>query len=529
MAKDFFDDEYEKQQQQNESQRQAEAQQYNTWYNAPAPESTKRNNKPLYIVLLCLALVACIGFGWLLCAITQSVTHTTDQDADNILSSVVQYMQENYYRDIPEDEWITAIEASGTALMQYAGDRFCQLMSPQTYYDFCYPAAKVTSGNDVFGMSYLVEEGIGLYVSSITADTPAFGQIQEGDIILKLSDMKTKSGEAVSVDGVDLSNGMVLGEYTTNAITQILQSTYSATFHVLRADDSPSGYTTLSVPLRRAAVPVINSEYNFEFVEFYFGKNVTNVSTSANRPQGATTEQIRCLDQLPAGAGYVRIKEFMDYVDASGKTVSASDEFHQVMTLFKQLGLKRLVLDLRGNPGGNVQYVSEIAAMLVTDARLTAEQKATVTDSKGQLLITYLDMPKPAHVRQNEYHASSYSDYFGEVGDKCDIVVWTNESSASASELLTGCLRDYGTAMQMGTTTYGKGIAQTWQELPFEGDVTDIFGNTIQYPWAVYYTCASYFSPLGNNIHGSGYTPPEPYDDLTTYEQLWTAVNSYWD
>ena len=137
-------------------------------------------------------------------------------------------------------------------------------------------------------------------------------------------------------------------------------------------------------------------------------------------------------------------------------------------------------------------------------------------------------MPKPVKMRENYYRQLSYYSYFNTLGNKCDIVVWTDGGSASASELLTGALRDYQTAVQMGVTTYGKGIAQTWKELPFYGTVTNIYGQQETCPWAIYFTVASYYSPFGKNIHGFGYTPNDPYNNLKTYTDLWKAANSYW-
>ncbi len=530
MAKDFFDDEYEKQQQKEAERNQSARQSLDDWYGTPTPPP-KTNNKPLYIVLLCVALVACIGLGWLLCFIFQSVPAETPQtDADGILDEVITYLQQNYYQDITDEEWTAAIEVSGTALMQTAGDRFCRLMSPQTYYDFNFPTGVAVSSDEVFGISFTVDEGIGMYVSSVVTDSAAFGKINDGDLVLKLTNMRTKSGSVVSVGGKQFDE-IVFADWDSTSIRQVMAVTHSADFHILRTDPTAdSGFKLVSVSLRRAALPKLNTQYNFNFVEFYFGSDCTNVSTESNKPSGATvsTETLRHLNQLPADTGYIRITEFMDYVDDNGKTVSASEEFRQAMELFRQRNLKHLVLDLKGNPGGNVQYVSEVAAMLITDSKLTDVQKAKVTDAHGNLLVTYLEITKPRTARQNQYKQSTYNQYFGPTSDVCDIAVWTDVNSASASELLTGCLRDYGTAVQMGTKTYGKGIAQTWEELPFQGPATDIYGNTIQYPWAVYYTCAKYYSPLGLNIHDVGYTPDKPYNNLSDYADLWQAVNGYW-
>ena len=547
MAKDFFDEEYEKKTQQEEQQKHD----LDSWYSRPAPvEESAKRSKPLYITLLCIALVLCIAFGWVLGYVFQGIRGTSAaEEGGEILNTVIDYLQNNYYKDIPEEQWTRAIELSGTALMQYAGDRFSQLMSPQTYYNFNYPTSSAVSNDEVFGLSMSINEGIGLYVSSVTANSSAYGKFFSGDIILRLSDIVGYDGLPFieGSDGVKVEfEQLNLGEWASTTIQTVLSQVKKATFHVLRivGDGNDAHYSIEEIELERSVITPVNPQYNYTFIEFYFDDEHRNISVPSNKDGEGnyvitdgeyTTYQERSIDKLLEldKTGYVRIDQFMDYVEYSptGKTttVSASQEFKTVMELFKSLGLKHLVLDLKGNPGGNVSYVTEIAGMLVTDAKLTAEQRSKLTNSNSELLITYLEIPKPATIRQNYYQASSYYSYFDPIGDKCDIVVWTDGNSASASELLTGTLRDYGTAVQMGTTTYGKGIAQTWQELPFTGKVTTLNKEVIDYPWAVYYTCASYYSPLGTNIHGVGYVPSSSYNNLSSYAQLWNAAINYWN
>ena len=531
MAKDFFDSEYEKQQEQQRQQQGEQRQSgLNEWYTSPAPQPVTPRRKPLYIVLLCIALVACIGFGWLLGAIVQSAIRSPSNEAGDILGTVAKYLENYYYTDITDEQWMQAIELSGTALMQSAGDQFSRFMSPQTYYDSVHPEVTPAANNKIFGVSFIFEDGIGLYVSSVEDDTPAYGKLKEGDIVLKLGNMLSSDGTPPVFSGRQYEQ-VSPGQLTQDVFTAILAQTDSATFYVLREDDSEeSGYKTLALPIQRAARSVINPLYDFQFVEFYFNRTYTNVSTEVNKPQGVTvsTEQARHLDQLPAGTGYIRLKDFMYYTVGEDE-VTAADEFAKVMGIFDELGLTHLILDIKGNPGGRVDVVSEIAAMLVTADALTSEaDRNAVTQSDGKLLITYLEMPKPYSIRQNYYQQSSYSTYFTLQSGKCNIVVWTDGNSASASELLTGCLLDYGTAVQMGTRTYGKGIAQSVIELPFTGTVINTEGKSEECPWAFYYTCAKYYSPLGNNIHGTGYTPTDDYNGLTDYADLIQAAVSYW-
>ena len=541
MAKDFFDEEFDKKTGESENIGGE------SWFDRPAPKKeVAQTKKPLYITLICVAVVLCIVFGWVLCTVFQGVgNYNTDGNGivsygDDILGTVIEYLRTRYYMDIDEETWLEAIEYSGTALMYKAGDRYSQLMSPQTYYDFCYPTSSTSVGSDeIFGISFVVEEGVGLYVSSVVANSAAYGKLQAGDLVLKLSDIEDKDGNAPVFGGVTFDS-MVVGQYSNTAITTLISTAHKANFLVLRLNsDSSEGFELFEVSLTRQKIVPVATDYQYYFVEFYFDDEHSNVSLPSDDYDYSTYEE-RHLDLLPQGTGYVRLTQFMDYVktDEEGNvvvdnkgnpvTISAADEFAEVMELFKEMKLTRLVLDLKGNPGGNVTYVSDIAGMLVTAAKLTEAQREAVTNSKGELLITTLNMSKFNYTQQYS-RSSTYSNYFGNVQEKCSIVVWTDGGSASASELLTGALLDYGTAVQMGVTTYGKGIAQTWEALPFYGTVTNLNGEEELFPWAIYYTCASYFSPLGNNIHGEGYTPEGAYNYLTNYAALWNAALTYWN
>ena len=73
------------------------------------------------------------------------------------------------------------------------------------------------------------------------------------------------------------------------------------------------------------------------------------------------------------------------------------------------------------------------------------------------------------------------------------IVILVNGNSASASEVFSGALKDYGKAKLIGTKTFGKGIVQSSFEL--------------QDKTAIKFTTSKYYTPKGNNIHGKGFEP----------------------
>lgn len=563
--KDFFDEEYDKIKKTNEEDnRQSDSDsQFQRWYaHDTQPQVSTRSNKPLYIALICVGLALCLALGWVLCAIfggngnlskgeeqkylnsiltslrdsgleiSDAQWETALQDvnkqvesgkieAEALLGVVFKTLHDNYYQDISQDKWYEAVESAGTALMQAAGDQFCRLMSPQTYYNYLNPVSTVASSNGkVFGVSFQVVQGVGLYVSSVVVNSSAYGKLEAYDIVYKMSNVKNNNGRPLVINGTTFDE-IVTSEWESESFMQILAQVNSATFHVLR------GGEVLQFDLVRGELGYVNSDYPFEFVEFYFGDDCTNVSTSKVGNANISTKDERLLGNLSKlkDTGYVRIVEFMDTITNGNERAQADKEFETVMKLFKSRGLKHLILDLKGNPGGRVDYVCNIAGMLVTDAKLSADQKSVVS-SAGKLLITTLKIRNDSD--ETYTSSSSYAKYFDDPTSKCDIVVWTDGGSASASELLTGALLDYGTAIQMGTRTYGKGIAQTCQPLKdYTGTVITNDNRQATEHWAIYYTVAAYYSPLGINIHGKGYTPASKYNNLDTYEKLWTNTIEY--
>ena len=130
-------------------------------------------------------------------------------------------------------------------------------------------------------------------------------------------------------------------------------------------------------------------------------------------------------------------------------------------------GMKSLIFDLRSNPGGSLGEAQDISSLFI-------KQKLVV-------LLKYKDGSK-----------KEYNRTFQNLGD-FPLVVLVNGGSASASEIVTGALKDYKRALIIGEKTFGKGIVQ--QIIPI-GD-----GETIKL------TIAQYFTPKGNYIHEKGIEP----------------------
>ena len=183
------------------------------------------------------------------------------------------------------------------------------------------------------------------------------------------------------------------------------------------------------------------------------------------------------------GIGYIKISAFNNTM--SQKDPSTDKEFEKAIAELTEKGMEKLIIDLRDNGGGDLQVVSHIIDSIVPEG-----------------LIMY------------------YEDKFGNrtemKSDKEEmtlpIAVLVNGNSASASELMTGALKDYQKATIIGEKTYGKGVMQNVMGF------SDGSGMTV--------TVAKYYTPLGTCVEGTGITP-----DITVTNsgekdiQLQTAID----
>ena len=163
---------------------------------------------------------------------------------------------------------------------------------------------------------------------------------------------------------------------------------------------------------------------------------------------------------LDGNIGYIAISQFIDKTD---------DDFKAEFDALKAEGMTSLVLDLRNNPGGYVESAVAIASNFVESGKTVA-----YTLNK----------------------AGDRVDYTAE-GDTTEIpiAILINGNSASASELLTGCLKDYGLAYVIGEQSFGKGIVQSVYTFSNESVLS--------------VTTDRYYTPNGVCIHGSGISPDE--------------------
>lgn len=176
------------------------------------------------------------------------------------------------------------------------------------------------------------------------------------------------------------------------------------------------------------------------------------------------------LTMLDNDIAYIELTEF--------DSVSV-DQFADALAVAKGSGMKGMILDLRGNPGGNLDSVVDMCKMILP---------------KGMIVYT-----EDKSGRRKEYTCDGSRQL------QVPLTVLINGNSASASEIMAGAIKDYGLGTLVGTTTFGKGIVQ--QVIPFKD------GSAIKI------TISAYYTPAGNNIHGTGIEPDVecPFDSEAYY------------
>lgn len=161
---------------------------------------------------------------------------------------------------------------------------------------------------------------------------------------------------------------------------------------------------------------------------------------------------------LDDSIGYIYVMEF-DEVTA--------EQFETALNALQRQGMKGLVIDIRDNPGGLLTTVCDMLDLFIEEG----------------LIVYTLDK----YDNREEIKATP-----GSVGE-LPIAVLVNGNSASASEIFSGALQDYGLASIVGTQSFGKGIVQSILPLA-DGS-------------AVKMTVSTYYTPNGRSIHGLGITP----------------------
>ncbi len=185
-------------------------------------------------------------------------------------------------------------------------------------------------------------------------------------------------------------------------------------------------------------------------------------------------------EMLADKVGYISVSQF-DSVTA--------DQFKAAIDDLEKQGMKKLVVDLRNNPGGIVDSVVSMLDYILPDNLEIKGDPNLVRKKKDKTLLVYM---ADKNGKGEQYYAKD--------GHQIDVpmAVLVNGQSASASDVFSGALKDYGRAKLVGTKTFGKGIVQTL--FPLDKGT------------AIKMTVAHYYTPNGFDLHKKGLEPDVPVE-----------------
>lgn len=195
------------------------------------------------------------------------------------------------------------------------------------------------------------------------------------------------------------------------------------------------------------------------------GKKFNKTITRGSIPLNSVTASY----MMAPETGFIRISQFSQ---------TTADEFRSAASNLKNEGMKKLVLDLRGNPGGVLS-----AAVSIADEFLMGGLK--IVETRGQ------------NVRDEVYRSTDYG-----ILKEIDVAILINSNSASASEILAGAIQDNDRGTIVGRRSFGKGLVQQDTKLRD--------GSNIRL------TIARYYTPLGRCVQRPYEEGNEAYlNDLT--------------
>ncbi|NSW44528.1 MAG: S41 family peptidase [Bacteroidales bacterium] len=170
---------------------------------------------------------------------------------------------------------------------------------------------------------------------------------------------------------------------------------------------------------------------------------------------------------------YGLIDDNIGYIYLANFTENASTEVANAFKELKEKGAKKLILDLRGNPGGLLMEAVNLMSLFVPKGTLIVSTKGRVKDWDKDYYSTIqpLDIEIP-------------------------IAILTNSGSASASEIIAGAMQDLDRGVVIGQRTFGKGLVQTTRDLSYNAKLK--------------ITTAKYYTPSGRCIQAIDYSHRNP-------------------
>ncbi len=223
--------------------------------------------------------------------------------------------------------------------------------------------------------------------------------------------------------------------------------------------------------------------------------------------------------------GYIRVNRF---------AATTHEEFTEAMSDLRQQDMERLILDLRGNPGGYLEQ-----AVRMTNDFFPRGTKLVATESR--------------HARFTSEYRARYNGPYRDI----PLIVLVNEGSASGSEIVSGAIQDHDRGLVVGRRTFGKGLVQQQYELPDNSNIRITISRYLtpsgreiqkpfrdgreQYAYEIYTREESasgdiakfirnvpdslkYETTAGRKVYGGGGVVPDHIVDLETTNELFVLM-----
>lgn len=328
-----------------------------------------------------------------------------------------------------EQEYVDSVNRED--LVDRSISKLLEQLDPHSEY---IPAAQVAAANEPLdgnfegiGIEFHIQEDSIMVVSALAGGPSERVGLMPGDRIVKVN--------GKSVAGIHITNDQVVKKLRGSGGTVVTVSVYRRGQREL-----------MDFKITRSQIPINSVDYSY---------------------------------MVEPGIGYVKISRFAS---------TTYSEFDEALRLLKAQGMRSMILDLRGNPGGFLDM-----ATLVADEMIGGRKLIVYTEGKAR--------PK-----------TRYQTEFNGLFEEGKLVVLIDEGSASASEIVAGAIQDWDRGTIIGRRSFGKGLVQEQTNLP-DGS-------------ALRLTIARYYTPTGRCIQKPYVDGIEAYDEEVTARYNHGEMNS---
>ncbi|MEJ2005576.1 MAG: S41 family peptidase [Cyclobacteriaceae bacterium] len=299
----------------------------------------------------------------------------------------------------------------------------------------------------------LMRSGIDAMLSSLD---PYTNYIPEDDI----EDFRTQSsGEYGGI-------GAVTGRINGKVRVIMLMDGYSAQENGLKIGDEVIAFNGVSIE-------GLSREQTNELMKGQSDKNVTMTVRRYNQDKTITLEFKREKVKIKNVPYYGMVSDDIGMVKLTEFTEQAGKSVKNAVLDLREQGANKIILDLRGNPGGLLLEAVNTTNVFIPKGREVVSTKGKVEDNNQ----TYKTLDNP-------------------VDTEIPVAVLINSSSASASEIVAGTLQDYDRAVIIGQKSFGKGLVQVSRPLSYNSQLK--------------VTTAKYYTPSGRCIQALDYAHRRP-------------------